>query len=413
MAGKLTGNACIGQSGGPTVVINQSLVGVIEEARRHKEIKKLFGARHGTRGIMKEDFIDLFRVPAARLKVVASTPAAALGSVRHKPKEDECAAMLGVFRKRDIRYHFYVGGDDSAKSADIIAGMARAAGYEMRIVHVPKTIDNNLMESDHSPGFGSAARFVASAIRGDDLDNRSLPGIKINVIMGRDAGWLTAASVLARRRKDDGPHLVYLPEVPFTIDKFTADVKEVYGGLGRCVVCVSEGIRDPQGKLWAEIAGQRLADGLKDDAKDLFGKPRIDAFGHFQLSGTGVLADFLSGRIKEGSDVSRLRADTLGYLQRSFPGFASKVDAREARLVGRAAVRYACSGTDGSVSIKRREGKQYKSYLELVDLKAVAGKNKEVPKEFICPDGRDICPSFRDYCLPLVGGLPETELLEG
>jgi 6-phosphofructokinase 1 len=411
VAAKLVGNACIGQSGGPTVVINQSLVGVIEEARRHKEIKKLFGARHGTKGIMNQDFLDLFRVPPKKLQVIAATPAAALGSVRHKPTEDDCAAMVEVFKKQHIRYFFYVGGDDSAQAAFLIAGMAAKAGYEMRVVHVPKTIDNNLMENDHTPGFGSAARFVASAVRGDELDNRSLPGIKINVIMGRDAGWLTAASMLARQKPGDGPHLIYLPEAPFTVEKFLADVKEAYARHGRCVICASEGIRDPQGKLWAETAGRQLADGLKDEARNLFGKPKVDAFGHFQLSGTGVLADFLAGRIKEGTDVSRVRADTFGYLQRSFPGFASRLDAREARQVGREAVKYAAKGLDGSVAIKRRPGKTYKAYLELVALEKVAGKNREVPKEFICPGASDICPSFRDYCLPLVGGLPETATL--
>jgi ATP-dependent phosphofructokinase / diphosphate-dependent phosphofructokinase len=411
VAVKLVGNACIGQSGGPTVVINQSLVGVIEEARKHKEIKKLLGARHGTKGIMNEDFIDLFKVPQKKLEVIASTPAAALGSVRHKPREDEFAVMLKVFQKQNIRYYFYVGGDDSAKSADIIAGMAKAANYEMHVIHVPKTIDNNLMESDHSPGFGSAARFVACAVRGDELDNRSLPGIKINVIMGRDAGWLTAATMLARTRDGDGPHLIYLPEVPFTVEKFITDVKEAYSRHKRCVICVSEGIRNPQGKLWGEVAGEALANGLKPEAQNLFGEPKVDAFGHFQLSGTGVLADFLSGRIKEGTDVSRVRADTFGYLQRSFPGFASKVDAKEAREVGRAAVKYITKGLDGSVAIKRKPGKAYKSYYELVDLKRVAGKNQEVFKEFICPSGNDICPSFRAYALPLVGGLPETAVL--
>ena len=411
MAAKLVGHACIGQSGGPTVVINQSLVGVIEEARRHQEIKKLFGARHGTKGIMKQDFLDLFRVPPKKLQVVAATPAAALGSVRHKPTEDDCAAMVDVFKKQNIRYFFYVGGDDSAKAADIVADMARKAGYEMRVVHVPKTIDNNLMENDHTPGFGSAARFVASAVRGDELDNRSLPGIKINVIMGRDAGWLTAASMLARQKPGDGPHLIYLPEAPFTVEKFLTDVREAYGRHGRCVICASEGIRDPQGKLWAETAGQSLANGLKDEARNLFGKPKVDAFGHFQLSGTGVLADFLAGRIKEGTDASRVRADTFGYLQRSFPGFASPVDAREARAVGREAVKIAAKGLDGSVAIKRRPGKAYKASYERVDLKLVAGKNKEVPQEFIGPAGNDVGPSFRDYCLPLVGGLPETATL--
>jgi 6-phosphofructokinase 1 len=342
---------------------------------------------------------------------VAATPAAALGSVRHDPTDDECRRMLDVFRKNDVRYFFYIGGEDSAKAAQTLNSMAAEAGYELRIYHIPKTIDNNLMENDHTPGFGSAARFVASAVRGDDLDNRSIPGIKIDILMGRDAGWLTAASMLARQKPSDGPHLIYLPEAPFTVENFLADVKEAYGRHGRCVICASEGIRDESGKLWAETAGQNLADGLKNEAKNLFGKPKVDAFGHFQLSGTGVLADFLAGRVKEGTDVSRVRADTFGYLQRSFPGFASRLDAREARQVGREAVKYAAKGLDGSVAIKRRPGKTYKAYLELVALEKVAGKNREVPKEFICPGASDICPSFRDYCLPLVGGLPETATL--
>jgi len=413
VAAKLTGNACVGQSGGPSVVINQSVVGVIEEARKHKkEIKSLLGAVHGTKGIMVEKFFELLRIPQSKLDKIAVTPGAALGSVRHKPNEEDCAAMLEIFKKRDIRYFFYIGGDDSAKAAYIIQTMAETSGYEMVVVHVPKTIDNNLMESDHTPGFGSAARFVANAVRGDELDNRSLPGVKVNIIMGRDAGWLTAASMLARQNEGDGPHLIYLPEAPFTPEKFLDDVRRVFAEHKRALVCVSEGIRDPGGKLWAEIAGIRLYEGLKDDAKNLMGKPKKDAFGHFQLSGTGVLADFLTGLISNNTDISRVRGDTHGYLQRSFPGFASKIDQREARAVGRAAVKWAYQGRVGSVAIKRRPSKVYKSFLDLVDLKLVAGLNREVPKEFICPGGNDICPSFRDYCLPLVGGLPETEIFE-
>ena len=411
MAGNLKGKACIGQSGGPTVVINQSLVGVIEEARRHKEITKLLGARHGTKGVLKEEFADLFRVPPKRLAAIAATPAAALGSVRHMPTDDECAAMVEVFKKNDIRYYFYIGGDDSAKSAQTIARIAAGIGHEMRVLHIPKTIDNNLEENDHAPGYGSAARFVATAVRGDDLDNRSLPGIKVDIIMGRDAGWLTAAAMLARRRQGDGPHLLYLPEVPFTVEKFLADVKEMHDRYGRCLVCASEGIRDPAGKLWAKTVGERLGDGLKDEAKDLFGKPQVDPFGHFQLSGTGVLADFLTGRVKDGLSVSRVRGDTFGYLQRSFPGLASPADAREARAVGRAAVRYACRGKDGSVAIRRKPGRAYAVALDLVDLALVAGKNRQVPKAYLSADGRDVEPEFRAYALPLVGDLPETALL--
>ncbi len=411
MAAKLKGNALIGQSGGPTVVINQSLVGAIEEARKHAEIKKFLGARHGTKGILKEDFVNLYKVRKDRLETVAVTPGAALGSVRHDPTDDECRRMLDVFRKNDIRYFFYIGGDDSAKAAHTLNGMAAAAGYELRIYHIPKTIDNNLMENDHAPGFGSAARFVASAVRGDDLDNRSIPGIKVDILMGRDAGWLTASAVLARRRPGDGPHLVYLPESPFTIEGFVKDVQEAHAKYGRCLVAASEGIRDPGGRLWAEIAGEQVFEALKDEAKNLLGKPKRDAFGHYQLSGTGILADYLTARIKEAGDFGRVRGDTFGYLQRSFPGLYSRVDAREARQVARAAVRAACQGGDGSMTIKREKGRTYKVYYEPVALDLVAGKNREVPKEYICPGGSDICPAFRDYCLPLVGGLPETGLL--
>ena len=403
MAAKLQGNACIGQSGGPTVVINQSLVGAVEEARKHREIQKVLGARHGTLGILAETFLDLTRTGRKTLEAVADSPSAALGSCRHEPDEADSAAILEALRRHNVRYYFYIGGDDSAKSTDIIAGMARRQGYEMRCVHIPKTIDNNLVASDHTPGFGSAARFVASAVRGDDLDNRSIPGVKVDVIMGRDAGWLTAASVLARRQKGDGPHLIYLPEVPLAITRFLKDVRRVVMEHGRAVIAVSEGIRDANGKLWAK----RLA--ATSDA-DVAG----DAFGHFQLSGTGALADYLTMRIKDALaslNVTRVRGDTFGYLQRSFPGYASPVDQREAREVGRAAVRYACQGKDGSVAIKRKKTKKYASYTELVPLMRVAGKNRKVPRKFIATAGNDIRPSFVDYCLPLTGGIPDTESL--
>jgi len=194
----LKGNALIGQSGGPTVVINESLVGAIEAARKHDEIVKFFGARHGVKGIMEEDFIDLMAQSPEDLEKVALTPAAALGSVRLKPKEKECKIMFEVFKKHDIRYFFYIGGNDSSETANIIREMAQKEDYGIKTIHIPKTIDNDLKENDHTPGFPSAAKFVASAFMGDNQDNRSLPGIKVNIVMGRHAGFLTAASILAR-----------------------------------------------------------------------------------------------------------------------------------------------------------------------------------------------------------------------
>jgi 6-phosphofructokinase 1 len=395
------------------MVINQTLVGIVEEAMRRHEIEQLLGARHGVSGIFTGEYVDLFRVPKERLEEIAVTPGAALGSVRHKPKEEDCRRIFEQFKKQGIRYFFYIGGDDSALAAHIINEMAKEEDYELRIFHVPKTIDNNLEENDHTPGFGSAARYVACAVRGDDLDNRSIPGIKVDVIMGRDAGWLTAASILARQTETDGPHLVYLPEVPFTIKQFQKDVKESYARYGRCLVAVSEGIRDADGKLWAQTAGEELYEALKDGQKELLGKPKKDAFGHFQLSGTGILADYLTGRIKEAVDAGRVRGDTFGYPQRSFTGMQSPADAREAREVGRDAVRYATVGdVDGSVTIKRVRGPKYEMYTDLVPLEAVAGKNREVPKEYISPGGNNIQESFFDYARPLVGDLPKTAVLD-
>src|SRR3989339_629860 len=245
-------NAIVGQSGGPTGVINASLVGVIEEARRHPEIQALYGAVHAVSGIVKEQFVDLGKVSADKLEIVAASPSSALGSSRDKPDAEYCKKILNVFKKRNIRYFFYIGGNDSANTAHIINKMAIESGYDMRAFHVPKTVDNDLLVTDHCPGFGTAGQFVSCALMGDDLDNRALPGIKIDVIMGRHAGFLTAAAALGKQRDDDGPHLVYLPERPVSMDKFLSDVEAVYKKLGRCVIAVSEGIGDVDHKTWAE-----------------------------------------------------------------------------------------------------------------------------------------------------------------
>ncbi|UCD30708.1 MAG: diphosphate--fructose-6-phosphate 1-phosphotransferase, partial [Planctomycetota bacterium] len=314
----MRGNAVVGQAGGPTVVINQSLVGIIQEVQKYGHIEKLYGARHGVRGIINEQFYDLKRQPENMLELVAQTPAAALGATRDKPGEEYCARVLEVLKKHNIRYFFYIGGNDSAQSAQIINNIANDEKYDLRTIHVPKTIDNDLLATDHCPGYGSAARFVAMAFIGDDLDNRALQGVKNNILMGRNAGFLTAASILARQRGDDVPHLVYLPERPFDIDQFVNDVEEVHDRIGRCLVAISEGIADADGTLWAEKVSMLRQEEL--------GK---DEFGHIQLGvGAGALADFLAGNLRNRcKNISRVRADTYGYLQRSFPGCYSQVDA--------------------------------------------------------------------------------------
>ncbi|MDH4189502.1 MAG: 6-phosphofructokinase [Betaproteobacteria bacterium] len=395
-ASPLVGNALVGQAGGPTVVINQSLVGVISAAQREKAIPRVYGARHGIMGILTDQLIDLGRQPARVLERVAQTPASALGSVRKQPKPEECERIVEAFRRHDIRYFFYIGGNDTAETALAIQAAARAAAYEMRVFHVPKTIDNDLRVTDHCPGYGSAARFVACALAGDDLDNRSLPGIKIDVIMGRHAGFLAAASALARREPDDGPHLIYLPEVDFSADRFLEDVDAVYGRLGRCVVAVSEGIHDAQGRLIIE-SGEK------------------DSHGNVQLSGTGALGDLLALRVKERFGKSiRVRADTLGYLQRSFLGVVSAVDAAEARAVGREAVRAALSGKhdSGSIAIRRRPGKKYAVDYLVTPLDTVARVTRSIERAWINARGNDVEPQFLDYARPLVGKLPIVGHLE-
>ncbi len=397
MAGAPKANAVVGQSGGPTGVINASLVGVIEEAKKHPEIENIYGSIHAVAGMVKDEFIDLGKLSAEVLEGVAASPSSAIGTSRDKPDEEYCAKIMEVFKKRNIRYFFYIGGNDSANTAYILNNVADEVDFDIRAFHIPKTVDNDLLVTDHCPGFGTAAKFEACALMGDDLDNRALPGVKIDVIMGRHAGFLTAASVLGKQREDDGPHLVYVPERTVSIEKFIGDIEGVLSRLGRCVVAVSEGICDTDGVVWAE----KLAE-----------QQEVDAHGNIQLSGTGALADFLAGQVKSKLKVKRVRADTFGYLQRSFAGLQSPVDVDEARRCGRYAVEYAMDHDNGSVAIRRTgDGDDYAVELFLTELKNVAEKTKPMPDEFINADGNGITEAFVKYAMPLTGGLPKTHYL--
>ncbi len=390
-------NAVVGQSGGPTGVINASLAGVIEEVCKHPEIKNLYGTMHAVQGIVKEDFIDLKGLSISVLEGMASSPSAALGSSRDKPDKEYCEKIFNVFKKRNVRYFFYIGGNDSANTAHVINVMAAEVGYELRAFHIPKTIDNDLLVTDHCPGYGTAAKFVACALMGNDLDNRALPGVKIDVIMGRNAGFLTAATALGKQREDDGPHLLYFPERPISIDKFINDVDAVYKKLGRCVVAVSEGICDADGVTWA---------------KKLAEIEEKDAHGNIQLSGTGALADFLAAEVKAKLGVKRVRADTFGYLQRSFVGFQSPIDADEARRCGREAVKFSMAEQSGSVAMKRiGEGDNYAVDIVCTELRNVAEKTKSMPDDFINPQGDGVTEAFINYARPLTGELPKTFFL--
>lgn len=386
----LTGNMVIGQSGGPTAVINQSLVGAVLAARRYRQITGILGARHGLAGIMAGEFIDLGRQSDELLESVAATPAAALGSVRLKPGRAECERVFEVFKKHDVRYFFYIGGNDSAETAHIIAGMAEQEGYDFCTVHIPKTIDNDLKVTDHCPGYASAARFVALAFMGDDRDNAALSGIKINIVMGRDAGFLTAASALARQDAGDGPHLIYLPERTFDVASFQTDVKAAVARYGRCVVAVSEGITRADGRP-VMTSGER------------------DSHGNLQLSGSGALGDFLADKVREAyaGEKVRVRADTFGYLQRSFPTIVSEVDAREARMVGEFGVNQAVAGAGpGSVAIRRLADSPYASECFMTPLASVAREATVMKDEYIHTDGNDVTEAWLNYVRPLVGALP-------
>jgi ATP-dependent phosphofructokinase / diphosphate-dependent phosphofructokinase len=398
----IKGNAVIGQSGGPTNVINQSLVGVIQEARKYTHIDKLLGTRHGVSGIVKEDFIHLNNAPDELLERIALTPSAALGSSRDKPDAEYCKKIFESFKKNNVRYFFYIGGNDSADTARIVQELAAANSHELHVVHIPKTIDNDLRVHDHTPGYGSAAKFVAQALIGVDKDNRSLPGIMIDVIMGRSAGFLTAASALARKYPDDGPHLIYLPEVPLDPDKLLGDVDKVYSKLGRCIIAVSEGIVAPDGRAYAEVLAERSGKQVERDSH-----------GNIQLSGTGALGDMLAQLIttklpnKSGKKL-RVRADTFGYLQRSFAGIISPTDAAEARMVGRKAVEYSADpkNAEGSVVMTRKPGNAYDIQFHLETIKNVARVTKHFPQEWII-DGNNVSQDFINYAKPLVGDLPE------
>lgn len=411
----IPGNAVIGQSGGPTAVINQSLVGIVEGLRGGLHaagiVKRILGMRHGVKGFTRGDFHDLTSMHQDRLDRLAETPSACLGSTRDKPDAAYCERILSACKQHDIRYFYYIGGNDSCDTCRIVSEMAAATKYDLRCYHVPKTVDNDLVENDHCPGYPSAARFVAMACMADFLDNISLPGIKINVIMGRHAGFLTAASALARRHdwaepvvSTDGPQLIYLPEAPFDLDRFVADVEAIYSKKDRCHIAVSEGIVDKSGQ---EI-GAKLIKGAQ-----------VDAHGNVQLSGSGALGDALANLLKEkltpvGGKAPRIRADTFGYVQRCWPD-PSPIDVREARRSGRFAAQLALANVrSGSITIQRTgsgcNGQPYISDYDCVELKRIAGKTRLMPAEFMSGHN-NVSRAFLEYCRPLVGELPGFERL--
>ena len=381
------GKLVIAEGGGPTAVINQSLVGAVLEARLFPQIERIYGARYGVRGIVDEDFVDLSMESRANLEAIAATPSSALGSTRDKPDRASCRNIFASLKAHGVAWFLYIGGNDTAETVRIVSEEASHEHYDLRCLHIPKTIDNDLMENDHCPGFPSAARFVAEAFMGADLDDRALQGVYLAVVMGRQSGFLTAASSAARTVDGDGPHLIYLPERVFDDERFLADVKSVNERYGRCVIAISEGVLDAHGSPLAVRIGKTA---------------ERDPHGNIHLSSAGALADLLCEEIRAKLGIQRARGDAFGFLERSFAGCVSDVDQREAREVGEFAVKQAIWGSgDGSVVI-RRTG-DYAVELSLAALDAVAGRARVMPDEFISPSGNDVTTAFRNYLRPLLG----------
>ena len=392
---KLTGKAIIAMGGGPTAVINQSLVGAVLQARQYAHITQFYGAFRGVEGLVNEEFVNLTEATSHNLEMVALTPGAGIRSTRVKPDEEFCKRIFDVCKAHAIHYFFYIGGNDSAETCRIVNKFAQEAGYELRVTHIPKTIDNDLRVTDHCPGYGSAAKFVAQAFMGVNLDNRSLPGVYIGVVMGRHAGFLTAASVFARKYHDDGPHLIYLPERPFDSEEFLKSVDAAYKEFGRVVIAVSEGIIDASGT-------PVVASLVKSVEKD--------AHGNIQLSGNTSLGDALAEIVKKRLNIKRVRSDTFGYLQRSFLGCVSPIDANEAREVGERAVQIAAwHKVDGSITIERVG--DYGVRYNLTPLKDVAKETKCMSDNFI-HGVNNVTDEFKNYARPLMGELPVYERIQ-
>jgi 6-phosphofructokinase 1 len=387
--GRGKGNLIVGQSGGPTVAINSSLSGIIHEALAQKSVGEIYGMYRGIRGLLNEQLIDLRRQPVQVIEGLRQTPGAALGSVRYKVTEGDYERILDVLKRRNIRYVHYIGGNDSSDTSWKLSKLAAAAGYELSVIAVPKTVDNDLVHTDHCPGYPSAARFVAMATRDTGRDTESMgpeSPIKILEVMGRNAGWLTAAAALARQEEGDAPHLVYVPERPVGVDQLLHDVEHCYREREYVVIAMSEGAQESPGKTLGEE----------------YGSKEVDVFGHRMKGGVSdFVATLLSGKLG-----LKVRLDKPNYLQRSLTACASAVDLDEAYRVGRQAVKEAVSGRrEAMITLVRDAGPGYHCSLAVASLADVANKEKMLPAEFMNTEGNYPTQAFLTYARPLVGEL--------
>lgn len=394
----MTGNAIVAQSGGPTAVINASAAGVIHAALEASEISTIYAAHNGILGVLNEEIYDLAHEDQATLEELRWSPASALGSCRHKVRSDEeRRRIIDVFKKHDIRYFFYIGGNDSMDTADKVSKLAQKTGYEMRAVGVPKTIDNDLAETDHCPGYGSVIKYLATMTMEAGRDTEAMyTADTVNIIeaMGRNAGWIAAGTALARRTTEDAPHIILLPEVPFDLDAFVAKVNHYLETIGRCVIVVSEGTKYPDGSFLSEMKGE-------------FAR---DAFGHVQLGGA---AQAVQAIVQEHNKV-KARIAMPSTIQRTGAHFASLTDNEEAYRCGRRAVQAAIDGvTDKMVTLVRESINPYVCGYGLTDLHKVANGEKFLPSEWITDDGFFVTREFTDYALPLIQGETRPPIADG
>ncbi|MEK1851216.1 MAG: diphosphate--fructose-6-phosphate 1-phosphotransferase [Phyllobacterium sp.] len=372
----MTETFVIAQGGGPTAVINQTLAGVVVEARKRYPGARILGALNGVRGIRDANFVDLSALSEQELRRHAATPSAALGSTRDKPDIAYCETILKRLRQTGATAFVYIGGNDTAATQQILT---EAAGGDIAFVHAPKTIDNDLVKNDHTPGFISAAQFIASAFVSVDLDFRALPGIYVGIVMGRHAGFLTAAAAAWQQDSDGAPHLVYVPERALSAGRFVDDVRAVVSRYGRCIVAMSEGVTAEDGRSVVEsiVPSDRL---------------ERDAHGNVRLSG-GDLGMAIEHALREGLPGVRARVDTFGYLPRGNISTINETDAREAFEAGVFAVEAAERG-GGSVALQYDGGI---TAPRLVPLANVAGKTRHLPDDFLSPEGNQISPQCRAY----------------
>ncbi len=394
----MTGNAIVAQSGGPTAVINASAAGVIHAAMEASEIGDVFAAHNGILGVLNEQIYDLAREEQSTLDELRWSPASALGSCRHKVRsEEERRRIIDVFQKHDIRFFFYIGGNDSMDTADKVSKLARKTGYEMRAVGVPKTIDNDLAETDHCPGYGSVIKYLATMTMEAGRDTEAMyTADTVNIIeaMGRNAGWIAAGTCLARRSEEDAPHIILLPEVAFDLDRFVQKVNQYLDTIHRCVIVVSEGTKYPDGSFLSEMKGE-------------FAR---DAFGHVQLGGA---AQAVQAIVQEHNKV-KARIAMPSTIQRTGAHFASLTDNEEAYQCGLRAVQAAIDGvTDKMVTLVRESDDPYLCGYGLTNLEKVANGEKHLPTEWITDDGLLVTQEFADYAMPLIQGETQPPMQSG